>query len=208
MDNLAGQIKKAQCQKILDTLVDQGILIVKEYNVKIYLANQNQFEKVDQKDLNDLDSKIEKSIANINELKENNSKLSTEFKSLNEILSNEELDRRLAYKSKQLEELGKNLEKFSANRMPEILDDKIKEAEKIYEENKMMYKKTRKLCMGVMDYLCENMDISRKQFMVIISSSSYNIKNFFSFIGTCRNRRRFRNDKQIENRVKLIILLL
>ena len=78
-------------------------------------------------------------------------------------MSNDELDKRLSDKTKLLEELEKKLEKFSSNKMSEIPEDKIKDAEKIYEENKMMYKKTKKICVGVIDYLCENMDISRKE---------------------------------------------
>ena len=43
-DNLHGAVKKSQLVKILDTLVDEGSLIMKEYNTKIYLFNQDKLD--------------------------------------------------------------------------------------------------------------------------------------------------------------------
>jgi len=173
IDNHAGQIKKPQCQKILDTLVEQGILIMKEYNVKIYLANQSQFEKVDQKDLDDLDTQIEKSNANMIQLKEKNSQLQGEYKTFKEVLSSEELDKRLKESKKLLDELENKLKKINLNKHVEIPEDKIKEAENNYEENKILYKKTKKICLGILDYLGENLDTTRKVLFVIFIYKNY-----------------------------------
>ena len=43
-DNLHGAIKKSQLGKILDALVEEGSLIMKEYNSKIYLFNQDKLD--------------------------------------------------------------------------------------------------------------------------------------------------------------------
>ena len=166
MDNHAGQIKKPQCQKIIDTLVEAGILIMKEYNTKVYLANQNQFEKVDQKNLNELELQIEKSKANISEQQEENNQLRGEYKAFNEILSNEELDKRLRERKKLLDELENKFKNINLNKYTEIAEDKIKEADKIYEDNKIGYKKTKKICLSVIDYLGESIDKSSKELMV------------------------------------------
>lgn len=83
-------------------------------------------------------------------------------------MSNEELDAKLEERKKLLNELENKLNKINLNKYKEIAEDKIKEAEKNYEENKNAYKKMKKYCIGVVDYLCENMDITRKELMVMI----------------------------------------
>lgn len=162
-----GQIKKAQVQKTLDKLLEEDIVIMKEYNTKIYLANQNQFEKINQNDIEALDKQIEKSKTELAESKEVNSTLMREYKNLCEELSEEELNRRILDNKRQLTEVEKAVKTIENKKFEVIPIEKMKEAEKLYEDNKYKYKKTRKVCLSIIEYFEENLEMKKKEIYVI-----------------------------------------
>jgi hypothetical protein len=166
VDLMKGQIKKTQCQNILNKLVQDEVLIMKEYNSVIYLANQNLFDKVEQLDIEKVDKETEESKTQIAKLKDTNSTLSTELKNLNEELSDEELNKRLTQSRKELQEIENALKKIQIKKQEEIPPEKLREAQTNYEECKNNFKKTKRLCLNVIDYLCESTDLSRKQIFV------------------------------------------
>ena len=74
-DNLHGAIKKSLLGKILDALVEDGSLIMKEYNSKIYLFNQDKL------DIKVTDADIEQIQKEIDEKREENKALKEEITS-------------------------------------------------------------------------------------------------------------------------------
>jgi hypothetical protein len=161
-----GQIKKAQVQKTLDKLLEEDIVIMKEYNTKIYLANQNQFENINQNEIDALDKQTEKSKKELAEAREMHSALISEYKNLCEELSDEELNRRIMENKKQLLEIENAVKMIEKNKYEEIPIEKMKEAEKLYEDNKNKYRKTRKVCLSVLEYLEENLELKKKEIYV------------------------------------------
>jgi hypothetical protein len=168
VDCMKGQIKKAQCQRIMDSLVDEGVLIMKEYNTKVYLANQDQFEKVKEEDINEIEKHIEESKSFISELKEIHEKLKKEYNYLNEELSNEELDKRIADNKKEVAEMESKIKAIANRKIEQVPQEKIKEVEGNYTEIVKDYKKSKKACIYVMDTLAEAVDITRKGLIVNI----------------------------------------
>lgn len=140
--------------------------MMKEYNTKIFLTNQDQYEKVDQRDLDQFDCDIDHSKAYISDLKQIQNQLNSDLKNLSEEISNEELERRLITNRQKLKDLENTLNKIESSKIEEIPDEKIKEAEKAYETAKINYKKVRKACLGILDYLGESLDLNRKDTMV------------------------------------------
>lgn len=59
MDNMHGRVKKTSCQKVLDDLSEEKVLTCKEFGkVRVYLANQDNFEVVSTTELTKIDEKI------------------------------------------------------------------------------------------------------------------------------------------------------
>jgi hypothetical protein len=174
VDLMKGQIKKTQCQNILNKLVQDEVLIMKEYNSVIYLANQNHFDKVEQIDIEKVEKEIEESKTQISKLKDMNTNLNTEFKNLNEELSDEELNKRLSQGRKEIQEIQNAIKKIQSKKQEEIPPEKLKEASSVYEQCKNNFKKTKRICLNVIDYLCESTDLSRKQIFVIFFNSGFN----------------------------------
>ena len=55
-DNLRGAVKKAQVQRLLDELAEDGVLVMKEYGkARIYLYNQNQLPEVPKAEVDEMD---------------------------------------------------------------------------------------------------------------------------------------------------------
>ncbi len=165
MDNIQSVIKKKGVETILENLIKEDKIIRKDYNQKIYLVNQNIFPKISEKDMQE----IEKKIANTNEIQtktvEKLIKLQNEFKNLGKNLSNEELDSHIELKIKKLQDLNLILRKYEESGIEIIPEEKMKEAEKIYENNLLKYKKIKKVVIEIIDSLAENIGTDNKNFM-------------------------------------------
>lgn len=90
-ENLKGEVKKAQCTKILDQLTQEKKLICKEYNTKIYLPNQDLFEKVDMEELNKMDVILDQQKKEKQDLIEENKKLQSILRQINSTFTNSQL---------------------------------------------------------------------------------------------------------------------
>lgn len=134
----------------------------------MYLANQEHFKKIDDSEMNNLDVLLEESKKRIEELKEQKGRLVNQYKNLNNELSSEELERRLIEARRSAKELEQNmLVKMNIYKeVEQVSEEKIRDAEKLYNNNRNVYKKTRKICMGIVDSLSEGIEITSKQFFV------------------------------------------
>jgi len=99
-DNLRGSVKKAQCGKVLDSLVSKRKLQDKDFGkTKIYLINQALLPEVDEAEIQNMDKEIETQRTQVEEL-------NTELKTLNNQLSQ-------LQKALTVEELQKKVEELS-----------------------------------------------------------------------------------------------
>lgn len=164
VDAMKGRVKKSQVQRVLDVLLNENFLIMKSYNNKVYLVNQDNFEKVEESHINCLDQEIHSSGNEIEELRAQIKKLGLDLKGLKEEISNEELERRLNQYSKEIGSLDGELKKIKSLKIQDIPKEKVEKAEKSYADAKRYYTTNKKVCRDIIDSLCENLEISRKEF--------------------------------------------
>jgi septal ring factor EnvC (AmiA/AmiB activator) len=164
---LRGQVKKTTAQKILDQLVDENCLIAKQYNSKVYLANQDYFEKIEQSQIDEIDEEIKQSKEKIDKLKIEHQRLTGELKNLNIELTNEELENKINETKKEVNEMSKRLKNIENNESAQIPEEKVKEAEGNYTAVFDKMKKFKRVYLNILDSLSEGFDISRKELIVI-----------------------------------------
>lgn len=88
-----GEIKKAQGQKILDQLSEEGELQMKEYGkARIYLINQKNVPEADKTEMEELKISLEKCKIEHNSLSNEIKTLKKKEIELNNQLTNEELE--------------------------------------------------------------------------------------------------------------------
>lgn len=164
-DNLHSSIKKPQLQKILDALVDEKLLIMKEYNTKIYLANQNLFETVTEERMKELEKEENDTKEIIAELKDELQSKQNELKTIMTTFTDEELNSRIIQKEKGIKETTIMAEQIKSNAIEPIPTEKMNEAEKKYEANKIKYKKIKAICLDILDQLGEGLEMNREKLM-------------------------------------------
>lgn len=164
-DNLHGQVKKAQLIKVLDTLTDEKKLICKEYNTKIYLANQNNFPPINADALASVDASIEMYKKENTKLKEMLNDKQAELKSIVATYTDSELNCVIEKKRKELETLKCKVDKINNNVIEPVPEEKMVEKEKEVNNMKVKYKKIKRICSDIIDKFAEGMDIKRNKFM-------------------------------------------
>ena len=164
-DNLHGNVKKGQLQKILDSLTEEKKLIMKEYNTKIYLANQDNFPQVSEEELNKLDNDINLIREENKKLKEEYNIKNVELKTISATYTDNELDEKLKELKKEIIEKGKKVDLIQSNSIEPISIDKMNEAEKNYQNSKKNYKKIKKICMGIIDQISESLEMKTSKLM-------------------------------------------
>ena len=147
---------------------ESGDLICKEYSSKIYLASQKFYPPVDEKVMNNLDEKIEESKNTLNSLKEVNASLQNELKTVQTKYTDAELKSQLEQKKITLAESHSVLTKWEEGKIEKIPEEKMAEAERNHNLNKTTYRKTKKICIDIIDVICENTEMKRVDFMVSI----------------------------------------
>ena len=145
---------------------DSGDLICKEYSSKIYLASQKYYPPVDEKLMIKLDENIEESRNTLNSLKEINTSLQNEHKSVLTKYTDDELKSQLEQKKIILADSQSVLTKWEMGKIEKIPEEKMAEAERNYNLNKITYRKTKKICIDIIDVICENTEMKRVDFMV------------------------------------------
>ena len=164
-DNLHGQVKKAQLMKVLDALTDEKKLICKEYNTKIYLANQSNFPPINADALALVDTSIEMHKKENAKLKEMLNDKQAELKSIATTYTDQELNCVIEKKRQELEGLRCKVDKIKNNVIEPIPEEKMAEKEKEVNNMKIKYKKIKRICSDIIDKFAEGMDVKRNKFM-------------------------------------------
>ena len=164
-DNLHGQVKKAQLIKILESLTEDKKLICKEYNTKIYLANQDNFPPINAAHLSSLDLSIDNIKKENAHLKEILNAKHSELKAITSEYTDAELDIVIEQNKKKVEMLRKKVEKINNNTIELVPEEKMKEKEKELEKMKVKYKKIKMICLDIIDRFVEGMDMKRSKFI-------------------------------------------
>ncbi len=99
----------------------------------------------------------------INQLKNDNKKLKHDLEESYRII--EQLKNEIKELKKELEIKKKKVGLIENGEIEKINIDKMKIAEKNYEDSLKKYKKIKKICMGIFDQIAESMDITTKKIM-------------------------------------------
>ena len=164
-DNLHGQVKKAQLIKILESLTEDKKLICKEYNTKIYLANQDNFPPINAAHLSSLDLSIDNIKKENAHLKEMLNSKHSELKAITSEYTDAELDIVIEQNKKKVEMLRKKVEKINNNTIEPVPEEKMKEKEKELEKMKVKYKKIKRICLDIIDRFAEGINMKRSKFI-------------------------------------------
>ena len=162
-DNLHGAIKKSQLQKILDALVDEGSLIMKEYNSKIYLFNQDKLEiKVTDADIEEIQKEIDAKREENKLLKEEIASKNNELKILTTTLTDDELKAKIKEMKKELAKMKIKVDAIKENKIDPIPPEKMNEAKENFEKELKVYKKTKKICTEIINDISEGLELKLK----------------------------------------------
>ena len=162
-DNLHGSIKKGQLGKILDSLVDEGSLIMKEYNSKIYLFNQDKLEiKVSDSDINELQKEIDEKREENKQLKDEISSNNNELKLLTTTLTDDELKAKIKEMKKELAKMKLKVDDIKDNKIDPIPPEKMNEAKENFEKELKIYKKTKKICSEIISDISDGLELKLK----------------------------------------------
>ena len=162
-DNLHGAIKKSQLGKILDALVDEGSLIVKEYNSKIYLFNQDKLEtKVTDADIDEIQKEIDEKREVNKQLKEEIASKNNELKILTLTLTDDELKAKIKEMKKELAKMKIKVDDIKDNKIDPIPPEKMKDAKENFEKELKTFKKTKKICTEIISDISDGLELKLK----------------------------------------------
>ena len=162
-DNLHGAIKKSQLGKILDALVEEGSLIMKEYNTKIYLFNQDKLDvKITDSDIDTIQKEIDEKKEEHKKLKEVIASKANELKILTLSLTDEELKSRIKELKKELSKMKIKVDNIKENKIDPIPPEKMKEAKENFEKELKIFKKTKKICVEIINDISDGMELKIK----------------------------------------------
>ena len=162
-DNLHGAIKKSQLGKILDALVDEGSLIMKEYNTKIYLFNQDKLDiKVTDADIEAVQKQIDEKREEHKKLKEEIASKQNELKILTLSLTDDELKTRIKEIKKELSKMKTKVDDIKSNKIDPIAPEKMNEAKENFEKELKVFKKTKKICLEIINDISDGLELKLK----------------------------------------------
>ena len=163
-DNLHGAIKKSQLGKILDALVDEGSLIMKEYNTKIYLFNQDKLDiKVTDADIDKIQKEIDEKREEHKKLKEEINSKSNELKILTLSLTDDELKAKIKEIKKELSKMKVKVDDIKENKIDPIPPEKMNEAKENFEKELKVFKKTKKICLEIINDISDGLELKLKE---------------------------------------------
>ena len=162
-DNLHGAIKKSQLAKILDALVEEGSLIMKEYNSKIYLFNQDKLDiKVTDADIEQIQKEIDEQREEHKKLKDEISAKSNELKILTLTLTDDELKAKIKELKKELAKMKIKVDDIKQNKIDPIPPEKMNEAKENFEKELKVFKKTKKICTEIVSDISDGLELKLK----------------------------------------------
>lgn len=156
-DNLHGSIKKANCGKLLDSLVEKGEIIGKEYGkAKIYFYNQEKLQETNEEELRELQGNIEAAAGEGKALREDVVTKQKKLRDISSSLSNEEIETKLGSAQVSITELERKL-----NELKEAGTVSLAEKESmlsLLKKNQAEELKRKRLCMSILNSLAEMTD--------------------------------------------------
>lgn len=169
MDNLHGTIKKAQCLKSLEELVQKGDIIEKEYGkTKIYLINQSKFESRTEHELCELENKQNKLENIIIDQGDEIKSIKDDIKKVVSTLDNIKLDNILLNKKLELEKLKETWNNINANEIEPVDDVEFENAsnDRLKIEKELRIRK--RITLDMIEAIAESSEMKNKEIFDMI----------------------------------------
>jgi len=128
---------------------------------------------VDKEELRKIEEETDTTRELITKLKEKSANLQNELKFYNSTLTNEELANKIEVVKIEVESLVNNLSSWKEGKIQKIPDDIISDGEHNYDKAKNTYKKTKKICLTILDSFCEGMEMKRDELTKFLSGYEY-----------------------------------
>ena len=156
-DNLRGAVKKAQCQKVLDKLVENNKLQAKEFGkVKIYLINQQLIPEINETELEHLDIQIKELSEELEKAKIEIKDLQIQAKELDNSLSLEEIFKQTTEKNGLIQSLENEINQLKIQGC--VSEDQRNEVENKLKIAAIEEKKRLKMYQGLLSGIAEMLD--------------------------------------------------
>ncbi|KAL6074654.1 PSMC3 interacting protein [Balamuthia mandrillaris] len=162
-DNLHGEVKKTQAQKVLTELVESGEIVEKaKGKQKIYWPNQEGLEAGDKSELDAIDAQIKACKEELKQLKEEMEQQRQRNSALNSAKTNQEVEEETERLTKENAEFEAKLGKLQGGAKLVSKADKAK-AEKAYETSRAEWRRRKRICMEVIKSIGEPTNKKDKQ---------------------------------------------
>ena len=136
---------------------------MKEYNTKIYLFNQDKLDvKITDSDIDAIQKEIDEKKEEHKKLKEVIASKANELKILTLSLTDEELKSRIKELKKELSKMKIKVDNIKENKIDPIPPEKMKEAKENFEKELKIFKKTKKICVEIINDISDGMELKIK----------------------------------------------
>lgn len=154
-ENLHHAIKKPALQRLMDELVEEGALQVKEFKkTKLYMAKQDVNETVDQGELDQLASEEGDLKEKLAQQKSKNAKLQAAITALQNEPSDEGLAALLKQYQKKVDELNAKLARTKGSKAPLVTKDQVNKVQTQFNNMLSAWRKRKRAAMDMIDAMC------------------------------------------------------
>eukprot|EP00824_Muranothrix_gubernata_P018207 TRINITY_DN37133_c0_g1_i1.p1 TRINITY_DN37133_c0_g1~~TRINITY_DN37133_c0_g1_i1.p1 ORF type:complete len:236 (-),score=56.92 TRINITY_DN37133_c0_g1_i1:12-623(-) len=158
VDNLHGRVKKTVAQRTIDSMVESGKLVLKEFGKqKVYLVNQATLSKPSQEELSQLDTHITQLEEQLRSYQDEARTLDGEQRALTSQLTNEEIAARLTELKGENAKLAERLN-VAKQGASSITPEEKKSIEQSFVRNLKEWKKRKRMCGDILDKMAEGTD--------------------------------------------------
>ncbi|CAG8476162.1 13303_t:CDS:2 [Ambispora gerdemannii] len=156
--NLHNAVTKTATQKILGSLVTQDEVTCKTYGKQtVYVIKQDQVESPSNEELAQMDSQIEALKNEISQYKEETKQLQSVLSGLNNSLTNEQMEKELNNLNEENAKYEERLKELRSGTRQVSREEK-ENIDTAYERNRKFWKERKRMCMDILDPMCESME--------------------------------------------------
>ncbi|CAJ0760793.1 15408_t:CDS:2 [Entrophospora sp. SA101] len=158
-------VTKTVAQKVLNSLVEKNEINCKPYGKQyVYYIKQDQLESPSSEELLTMDAEIEDLKKEINEFKEKNRRLQSEFNGLNSSLTNKQIDERIEIVKEENQKYGERLQVLQSGTI-QISDEEKKQIDEGYEKNRKLWRQRKRMFYDMFNLILDYTEKKKTDFM-------------------------------------------
>ena len=150
----------------LEELVADKSLTLKEYGkAKIFLANQDNFPKIDTDALNEMDLQISDKKLQLEEIEADLKKKTDKMKELSNSYSNEQMVTMIDKLEKEVLDMNEKLQGYRGGEVEILSEEQISAVIRENDKYKLQWKKQKTIARELIEEISEQADMNYKQFV-------------------------------------------